>query len=152
MIRNATTADIPIMLDLGEAMHAESRYARFPWNRDKVAELIRALIASDDGLALVDEMGGMIVGGILAAIEDSFFGPARFACEFAVFAEPSARGGMVGARLLRAYVAWAREQGAALIQAGITTGVTEKSSARLYSVVGFYPVGTLFEHPTGGAA
>lgn len=146
MIRNATHDDIPTMIALGEAMHAESRYARFPWNSERVAALIATLIDSDDGLALVAEEGGEIIGGILAAIEESFFGPARFACEFAVFVRPDARGGMVAARLLSTYAQWARERGAELVQAGITTGVATESSARLYSMVGFQPVGQLFEY------
>ena len=146
MIRNANHDDIPTMIALGEAMHAESRYGRFPWNSEKVAALIATLIDSDDGLALVAEDGGEIIGGILAAIEDSFFGPARFACEFAVFVRPDARGGMAAARLLRAYGLWALDGGAALVQAGITTGVATESSARLYSAVGFEPVGQLFEY------
>lgn len=146
MIRNATHDDIPTMIALGEAMHAESRYGRFPWNSGKVAALIASLIDSDDGLALVAEEDGQIIGGILAAIEDSFFGPARFACEFAVFVRPDARGGMTAARLLRVYAQWARKRGAHLVQAGITTGVATESSARLYSAVGFQPVGQLFEY------
>lgn len=146
MIRNATHDDIPTMIALGEAMHAESRYARFPWNSEKVAALIAALIDSGDGLALVAEKDSEIVGGILAAIEDSFFGPARFACEYAVFVRADARGGMAAPRLLCAYAQWAHERGAALVQAGITTGVATESSARLYSTVGFQPVGQLFEY------
>jgi L-amino acid N-acyltransferase YncA len=94
----------------------------------------------------VAEEGGEIMGGTHAAIEDSFFGPARFACEFAVFVRPDARGGIAAAGLLRAYARWARECGAELVQAGITTGVDTESSARLYSVVGFQPVGQLFEY------
>ncbi len=146
MIRGATHDDIPTMIALGEAMHAESRYARFPWNSEKVAALIGALIDSDDGLALVAESGGEVVGGMLAVIEDSFFGPARFACEFAVFVRPDVRGGPAAARLLLAYAQWARDGGAELVQAGITTGVAAESSARLYDAVGFRPVGQLFEY------
>jgi GNAT superfamily N-acetyltransferase len=147
MIRNATHDDIPTMIALGAAMHAESRYARFPWNSEKVSALIAALIDSDDGLALVTDDGdGALTGGMLAAIEDSFFGEARFACEFAVFVRPDARGGIAAARLLRAYAQWARDSGADLVQAGITTGVNVEASARLYAGVGFQPIGTLFEY------
>lgn len=146
MIRNATYNDISTMIALGEAMHAESRYARFPWDSEMVGALIAALIESDDGLALVAEEDGQIIGGILAAIEKSFFGPARFACEYAVFVRPDARGGMAAARLLSGYAQWARDRGAELVQAGITTGVKTELSARLYSAVGFQSVGQLFEY------
>lgn len=150
MIRAATAADTPAMLVLGRAMHAESRYAALPWDDAKVAELIGGLIASPDGLALVAEHDGVIVGGFLGAVDAHYFSPAKVATDFALFVAPDRRGGVLGAALLERFVAWAKARGAASVQVGITTGVHPERSARLLRACGFRDVGLLFEH--GAAA
>lgn len=145
MIREATTADIPELLALGEAMHAESRYARMAWCTPKVCGLMDMLLATDDGLVLVAERDGVTIGGFMGMVQEHFFSRDKVAVDLALFVEPSKRGGVVAARLLRAYVGWARARGAAMVQAGITTGVHVEQSARLYEAVGFVPAGQLFD-------
>jgi GNAT superfamily N-acetyltransferase len=145
VIRIATHDDIPSLLELGRAMHAESRYAVHAWDDEKVAALIGALIATDDGLALVVEFDGVIVGGFLGSIDEHYFTRARVASDFAMFVSPDQRGGHFAVQLLEHYVAWARARGAAMIQVGVTTGVQEAATARLFNRCGFDPVGQLFE-------
>lgn len=148
MIRDATHVDIPTMLALGRQMHAESRYAAFPWNDAKVDALLRTLIDSDDGLALVAEKGGELIGGFLGAAFDHWCTDARQSSDFAMFVTPEHRGGMVGLRLLRRYAAWAAGRGVppGLIGCGITTGVDLAASTRLYQACGFEHVGHLFTY------
>lgn len=146
MIRPATLDDLDAMLALGAAMHTESpAYDYMPWAADKVRALMASLIASPDGLALVAERDGEIVGGFIGMVFEHFFSTALVAQDFALFVSPDKRGGLLGAQLLKAYVAWARSRGAVKIQQGITTGVHEAASARLCEAVGFRPAGTLFE-------
>lgn len=145
MIRDAVPADIPALLKLGERMHAESRYRDMPWSTAKVGALMDALIASDDGLLIVSDRDGEITGGMLASIDEHYFSSARVASDFALFVSPDRRGGIAAAALLRRYAAWARERGAVLIQAGITTGVNVEAATRLYRAIGFQPIGPLFE-------
>lgn len=145
MIRAATPADIPTMLQLGEAMHAESRYARHPWNTAKVEALIAGLIESPDGLALVAERDGALIGGFLGSVDEHYFTNARQACDFALFVSPDRRGALTGKQLLAAYVAWARERGADMIQLGITTGVKTEATTMLAEACGFERVGALLE-------
>lgn len=145
MIRDAVQADIPTLLVLGERMHAESRYRHMPWSRAKVAELMDALIASEDGLLLVAERDGEIIGGMLASVAEHYFSPAKVASDFALFVSPDRRGGLAAMSLLRRYASWARERGAVLVQAGITTGINVEAATRLYEVAGFKPIGPLFE-------
>lgn len=146
MIREATHDDIPTMLVLGEEMHRESRYAQHPWNATKVAGLIATLIDSEDGLALVAERDGQMVGGFLGAAFDHWCTDARQSSDFAMFVLPEHRGTTIGARLLRRYAAWARTRGVpdSLIGCGITTGVDLAASTRLYALCGFEHVGNLF--------
>lgn len=146
MIREATTDDIGVMLNLGAEMHAESRYTRFTWNDAKVHRLLETLIASDDGLALVAEREGRVVGGFLGAAFDHWCTDARQSSDFALFVLPEHRGGLIGLRLLRRYAAWARSRGVAddLIACGITTGVDLAASTRMFDLCGFQHSGNLF--------
>lgn len=146
MIRNATRADVATMLALGRAMHAESRYAVHAWDDAKVAELIATLIDSDDGLALVVEQGGELVGGFLGAAFDHWCTGARQSSDYALFVRPESRGGLIGLRLLRRYATWARSRGVPedLVGVGITTGVDLAANTRMFEIAGFRNVGNLF--------
>lgn len=146
MIRPATAADVATIVAIGEAMHAETRYRDpLPWCAPKVAGLVDWLLASDDGLVLVAEDDGSIVGGFLGMVEDHWCSRARVATDFALYVLPAHRGSTTAARLLGAYVTWARDRGAVLVQAGITTGVHVDATSRLYERMGFQRVGNLFE-------
>lgn len=146
MIRPATPADIPAMLALGEAMHAESRYGRLGWCAPKVCGLLDHLIASDDGLALVAERDGVIVGGFLGMVSEHYFSRDKVATDFALFIAPDRRGGLAAPRLLQAYREWAQARGAVSVQVGVTTGVNTETTARLFERGGFARVGVLFEY------
>lgn len=146
MIRPATAADIPALVAMGEAMHGESRYARYPWNARKVCGLMDWLLANDDGLLLVAEHGGEIVGGFLGMVADHWALDTRLATDFALYVKPDRRGGIAAARLGAAYRDWALSRGAPEPELGITTGVRETETARLYRSLGFLPAGQLFKY------
>lgn len=60
-IRAAVEADIPALVELGRAMHAESpRYSKLAYNAEKVAALAARIVPS--GGALVAENNGILVG------------------------------------------------------------------------------------------
>lgn len=144
MIRPATTADISDLVALGEAMHGESQYARFTWNARKVCGLMDWLLANDDGLLLVAELEGRVVGGFLGMVADHWCLDTKLATDFALYVEPGRRGGIQAARLVKAYREWAQGRGAPEPELGITTGVNEAATARLFQSQGFRPAGQLF--------
>lgn len=137
------------MLSLGEAMHAESpRFRALPWDADKVRRLIAHLIESDDGLAIVAEQGGAVIGGFMGMAFDHWCTDARASTDLALFVHPEHRGGLTGARLLRVYARWAKGRGVAdaLLMCGVTTGVNLASSTRLVELCGFEHDGHLFTY------
>lgn len=147
-IRLATPADIIPLLNLGQLMHAESpRFQTRGWHRPKVTGLMDWLISNKDGLLLVAEKGGQVIGGALAMIHEDYFSLDRSACELAIFVHPDHRGSLSGVRLVRGYAQWAQDNGIPpeRISAGITTGVNLEQSTRLYELAGFQRIGNLFE-------
>lgn len=145
MIRLANPDDIERLAHLGELMHHESRFARMPYSTAKVRALLAMLIENPDGCLFVAERDGQVVGGFAGMISEHWFSEDQIASDLALFIAPDHRGGMTAARLLKAFTAWASERGAAMIQAGITTGVHVEASTRLYQTLGFVQVGVVFE-------
>lgn len=145
MIRPATHDDIDRLVILGEEMHVESRFARLPLDVDKVRALFAHLIESPDGLLIVAEKDGEVIGGFAGYVAEHYFARTKVASDFGLFISRQDRGGMTAARLLRVYATWAKERGAVMVQAGITTGVHVDETTRLYQALGFRQVGALFE-------
>jgi GNAT superfamily N-acetyltransferase len=110
MIRFATRADIPEIVDLGERHWRESRYGRWMApDRTVMASLSRALIDGENGLVLIDEQAGAIVGMIGVAVTPHIYSGEPVMSELFWYAPPESRGS--GVRLLRRAEAWARGNG-----------------------------------------
>lgn len=110
MIRPATRADIPDIVDLGERHWRESRYGRWMEpNRAVMAGLARALIEQPSGFVLVDEQGGAIVGMIGVAVTGHIYSGELVMSELFWYAPPESRGS--GVRLLKRAENWARDNG-----------------------------------------
>lgn len=148
MIRSATPADIPTLLALGEAMHRESpQFAPFKWSAHKVSQLIEWLIQDEDGMALVCECDGEIVGGFLCVIAEQFFSFDRFAQDYALFVKPDRRGAHAGKQLIEEFKAWAKAKGVPATL-GISTGVNVEASCGLLEACGFVRYGYLYQEAT----
>lgn len=144
MIRRAQHADIPEIIRLSETMHMESRYRALPYNGAKFAGLLRGLIDTDSGLVVVAEKDGGLIGAIAGMVTDHFFADAKIAYEFGLYVEPAQRGTLAGYRLAKAYIDWATEQGADQIDMGITTGIAEERTGKMYERLGLKHVGIIF--------
>lgn len=136
MIRPATLADVPRIVDLGAAMHAESIYRDQPYLPQKVAALMLHLI-SGAGVVFVSERDGDVVGGMAGGIAPNWFNDEPIAFEYGLFLAPHARHGITAAKLIRAFCVWAERRGAKRLRVGITTGVQVEGTAALYRSLGF---------------
>lgn len=149
MIDLATRADVPRIIEMARAMHAESRYSVVPMDDARVTALIERLI-DGAGAVFVHRCDGVPVGMAVVQCAEDFFSGTKTAYEYAIYAEPGHRGGLAGARLLQAYIKWAQEQGAQFLHAGITTGVNTDRSGQLYERFGLEPIGRLYMARLGG--
>lgn len=143
MIRPATFDDIPMILVLATTMHEESRYRRMKFAPARMAELTARLIAYPDGLVLVAERDGKIVGTMLAQISPHWFTDDVIAFEYGVYVLAEHRGSMFGAHMIRRFTRWAKQHGAKMIDLGITTAITEDRTTAFYERMGFARVGTV---------
>ncbi len=145
-IRPATHDDLDLLMDIAVAMHRESpRFSRLGFSPEKVLNLYVTLIDQPQGLLLVAERDGLVVGGVAAFVSEHWFSDDLVANEFAVFLLPEHRGGMTAARLVRGYIEWAQAQGAKIIQLGISTGVQPVETAALYRALGLKEFSLGFE-------
>lgn len=133
-MREAVMADIPDLLVMGRAFRASSAYAtRLPENLRAMAGLAERLIASPDGVVLVVERDGRLIGMIGVGVSENLLSGARTASELFYWMDPAHRGH--GIRLLRAAERWARAQGARLMQMIAPDPTVEQ----LYQRMGYTP-------------
>jgi GNAT superfamily N-acetyltransferase len=143
MVEAATLLDIPRLVELGAAMHAESSYAGRDFDRVKVGQLLAALIAGG-GVVFVVRRDGEVVGGMAGGVAPQWFGNDLTGFDYGLFLIPQARHGTLALRLIRAFEVWCRIKGAKDIRLGITTGVRPEGTARLYQSAGYSDGGLLF--------
>lgn len=140
MIREATPADIPDLVDMAERFLAESPYgAVMQADRASMARLGRMLIAKPHGLMLAAEGdAGAPVGmiGVLATLHP--YSGAPVMSEMFWYVAPEARG--AGVRLLRRAEDWGRANGLA---AAIMVAPDERVGGFL-TRIGYRPVETHF--------
>lgn len=148
MIRNATPADVPALVDLGALMAAESpRYRRYRFSAQKLTMLFERLIASEDGFLMMAERGERPIGVMAATVMEHWMSDDKIACDFGLFIDPAQRGGMLAARFVCTYRQWARERGAIDTFLGISTGVHVEQTARFYKTLGLVEATITFEVP-----
>lgn len=143
MIRTATTADIPTVLQLAEAMHAESWHSKYPFARERLTRLFHALV-DGAGAILVCQRDDVIVGFVVAQVALDYCCEALMALEYGVYVTPARRGSMDGPMLVRRYIEWANERGAVYITIGIISGIYVDRTGALYEKLGFEKAGQLY--------
>jgi L-amino acid N-acyltransferase YncA len=136
MIRNATHEDVPKLVELAKAMHADSKFNHFNFYPTKLDALMHALVDSEDGFALVAEKAGVVIGGFIGYITTHFFGTDRTACDYGTFVRKTERGG-AGSLLIAEYVKQAKQRGVAEIVIANSTGMDLNKVAKAFERAGF---------------
>lgn len=116
MIREATTADLPRCVEMGEAFMRTTIYGTlFPPAAGAVAKL--AARALETGVIFVAEQAGLLVAGLALVVMEQPFTGAMYADELAWWTDTEARGQLrVGVRLLQHAEDWARQNGLSMLQ------------------------------------
>lgn len=138
-LRHPNPLDIEGILRLAKEMHAESWYSSFDFDETKMRGFVEDLCGDTEFLALVlehEEDG--VVGFLLAADTEHFFGRDRYACDIALYMTPKHRGGIGVMRMIKAYEAWGRIRGVKELHLGISTGIAAERTGKFYERLGYH--------------
>lgn len=137
-MRKALHADIPLIAQLGQRMHEESRYACFPMNTEKVMKHLRLFIDTPRAIVLVhgDPIHSMFIGFIQAF----WWGDVLESFDLVLYVSPEKRGGLAAVRLIEEYKRIAKERGVADVRISTGTGVAPEKTSEFYQRVGFEPM------------
>ncbi|MEV5966035.1 GNAT family N-acetyltransferase [Kribbella sp. NPDC051952] len=143
-IRPATPADLDGVVACVTALFVQDSGTRDPlrnqgWPAAHAAEWCAGMIAAPSALVLVATDGEDVVGhliGDLMPASDMWTG-AR-AELVSMYVDPASRGAGVGGRLVDAFVAWAKDGGAARLT--VTAYAENEAALALYRKHGFAPL------------
>lgn len=127
MIREATEADLPRIVAMGERFHAFSDYGFAAYDGAAAAQFVAGLIANPGGVALVSDHG--MLGGMLVPL---YFAPAHLvAVETFWWAD---RDGMA---LLDAFEQWAKAKSASAVTLSCLGNKRDKALGRVFEHRGY---------------
>lgn len=141
--RSATLADVPALVAMGRAFLGELYTDVIPVNSAQMTTTVSNLIARDDGVILVAEHDGALVGMLGMLAFSHFVSGERTAGEVFWWVSPKYRGGPAGIRLLKLAEAWAERQGADRMQMVAPT----QTVGDMYTRLGYQRVETTYHKP-----
>lgn len=140
MIRRATLADMPRLIEMGQRFASSSEYAgRVEVDPERVAYSVAGMLDNPMAVVLVSGSDATITGMLLAVLYEHPFSGKLTGSELAWWVEPEARGD--GIRLLRAVETWAKDAGATRMQ---MVAPNERVAA-LYERLGYSALETAFQ-------
>lgn len=137
-----TADDIAAFIGVAYAMVRESNFSNLEFSAAVFALRLAGYAAADHCLALLaEDAHGLAVGGIIATLGESDFGPDLIAQDHGVYVHKGYRGSSAGRQLINAYTQWAKDKGAKRICFGVQTGIDPDRTAKFLSRLGYRAVG-----------
>lgn len=145
-IRLADLADEDVVLSLGQALHAESRFRSVELNIERTRSAIRALITgAPAGCVLVAEHREAGVIGMLAGyVSEYFFADVRVAQDKCFYVLPKYRGGSAALKLLMAFRRWAENRNARELCINMSVDIDQERFGRFMRHMKFSACGSNF--------
>jgi ribosomal protein S18 acetylase RimI-like enzyme len=140
MIRNATPADIPKLVEMGQRLHDESNYSHVTYSPERVKAT--CLLMMNQGFLVVSEKNGVVVGVMMGDVQTAWYTNERMGFDLTLYIEPEHRSGLMAARMIRQFEQWCKAMGATQIRPGVSTG--SESASKLYKALGYVVTGEQF--------
>jgi GNAT superfamily N-acetyltransferase len=141
-VRAARVADLPALLDMARAMHAESVYCHLAYDEARVAAQFVGWMGGKHVWFNVYDAGRSPVGFFVGVVGFHWFSPDKGAWDKLLYVKPESRGGFAAYRLFDAFRVWARGQGALDVWPGVSTG--SAAGVAFYRRMGGQEIGALF--------
>lgn len=141
-MRRAAKNDIPKMIELGKAMHAESRFRGFKFNDDKAARFLDYAVSEKSLIVLVD--GEPAHAMMIAYVQPFWWGDDLESDDLLLYVSPKMRGKSSAIRLVKEYKRIAKGMGVADPRISTATGVETERTAKLFERLGFEGTGLMF--------
>jgi len=142
-MRAAKLSDVPRLLELSVALHAESRFSRFPVNLEKAECFFIEALTAEPGHSIFLVDGDPIHALFLAAVKAFWWGDALEAADITMYVSPEKRGGPSAARFIREYKRITKSLGVIDTKLAIGTEIHTERTGRFYETLGFKQYGLL---------
>lgn len=141
-MRRATQADVPMLLELGKAMHEESRFRDFKFNHEKVTRFLSAAVIVPELIVLVD--GDPVHAMLIAYVQQFWWGDDLESGDLILYVTPGMRGKSSAIRLVNEYKRIAKRMGVADPRISTGTGVDTERTGKLFERLGFEGTGLMY--------
>lgn len=135
---------------MGKEMHEESSFRDLMFDEEAILHYAFLSMQPDSDLyaAMCVLDSGEAIGFMFGGVESFFFSPTqKLAHDYALYIRKAHRNTM-NARgailLLKDFEHWAKSKRVVRIQLGITTGIAEEKTMKLYNKLGYVSLGQLF--------
>lgn len=145
LIREATAADLPLLIRAGEAFLTLSKtYGAVQHDRERITNAASMWAESPNHVILLAEQDNQPVGFFIGYHYANWFDGDWQASDIMLFVLPTARGQGVGKALLGRFVDWCRERGVRRAFVGNTARIAGSQADSTYKALGFEHVGALY--------
>ena len=145
-LRFASKQDIPQLVNVGSAVHSESRFNGMPYEEEKLVNNLNGLLDLQEKcqthcFILAENQEGEIIGGLIGAIEEYFFTNSRSANTVLLWVTPKFRGSAAAVKLIGAFREWAKQRDVEEVCILVASGVAIKRTDRFLRRLGFHQTG-----------
>tara|TARA_Y100001938_G_C8050326_1_gene411333 strand:- start:35 stop:481 length:447 start_codon:yes stop_codon:yes gene_type:complete len=143
VIRAMKEDDLPYLIKMGERFYNETpEYRKYKFDEIKLKQLGWICLTQPENICLVYDKGG-IKGMMSGAVYEQFFSFDLTASELFLFVEKTARGALIGKKLIKAFELWANSMGAKETRVGVSSAITPDRTIGFYKVLGYCNTATI---------
>lgn len=145
-IRRARLIDWPQVLNLAQAMHAESRFCELQLNEKKLRKIFEDQINNPRVACclLAESSDGKVIGMLVGFVVELFFTDALVAQDRVFFVMPEFRGSSAAIRLLTGFRKWGQNRGVQELNINMSVAVNMSRFERFMVHMGFTNCGSNF--------
>ncbi len=139
MIVRYTPSYLDAAIELGRAMHLESRFSPYPFSEARISQILERPNVFG-AFSVNDEC---ITGFFLGVVQPMWFSETRYGFDLALYMKPEFRRHRTldAVRLIKEFEKFCKEQGCSEINLGSTAEISTDSARRLYARLGYSECG-----------